>query len=315
MSRPTDEIRFRALREGVFAYIARVPVGGFQWRDDLEVPLGSHKGPVPKAPFLVGPVPDGVEYTSKIGPLFRQKGKAPQLHRTFAQLGDNPEQILAFANRYGALREGAVDLEERLLRRQVGSLCEYAVRLFHGEPLVVWQTQIAAIAELIGLWDAVRVTDAPKLATVVEWTDSPRRVVIHPRGRGVNRPWSVVAHEEQPEERELLARWRPRDTREPVRFYVHTQVNRRLRGHVSPIVLPYAEDGSRIAHFPDSLLAALYVLFGLELAAEKPAAVCKYAGCPYGRTFTPTRSNQQYCSEQCKRNASYHRVKTRKGAL
>lgn len=310
--RATDEIRFRALREGVFAYAARVPAGDFQWRDDLEVSPGSHKGPVPEAPFLVGPVPDGVEFTEKVGPLFRHKGKAPQLHRAFARLDGSPEQILAFANRYGALREGEVGLQERTLRRREGSLREYDVRLFHGEPLAAWRAEVAAMVQLVDLWNAVLLPDASKLAAAVEWTDSPRRVVIHPQGKGVNRPWSVVAHEEQPEERELLARWRPGDTREPVRFYVHLQVNRRLRGHVSPAVLPYVEDGSRIAHFPDSLLAALYVLFALELAEEKPVKRCKYERCPYGRTFTPTRSNQDYCSEQCKRNASYHRVNDRR---
>ncbi len=170
------------------------------------------------------------------------------------------------------------------------------------------------MARLLVLWDAVMLPDARLLAEVVEWRENPRQVIIHPHGR--TRPvWRKVADERDlaGHAPHLLDRWPLGDTREPVRYYVHQQVNHQLAAHVSPVVLPYAEDdGSRIVHLPDSLLAALYVLFALEVAQAKPTALCEYSGCPHGRVFTPTRKNQRYCHPECKRNASYHRVKDRR---
>jgi hypothetical protein len=102
----------------------------------------------------------------------------------------------------------------------------------------------------------------------------------------------------------LLRAWDKQDP-DSVRE-VREAVNRRLRGHVNPHILPADLDaGYRIIFIPDSLLAALYVLFALQVAEEEPRRQCVYCH----QVFTTGRRDQQYCSVSCRRNASYHRVK------
>ena len=105
---------------------------------------------------------------------------------------------------------------------------------------------------------------------------------------------------------ELLERWEYGDPVEPARYYVHREVNARLRGHVSPAVLPYRKGD--IYFFPDCLRSALYTLFMLELSGrQRPAILCARLGC--GRCFEPAHSRQQYCETRCQQLAYYYRRK------
>ena len=96
-----------------------------------------------------------------------------------------------------------------------------------------------------------------------------------------------MAHAENTNDIELLERWEYGDSVEPVRYYLHREVNRQLKNHASPAVLPYRK--SEIYFFPDCLRGALYTLFMLELSGrQRPAMLCARPGC--GRCGSGTSS-------------------------
>ena len=83
------------------------------------------------------------------------------------------------------------------------------------------------------------------------------------------------------------------DPVEPPRYVVHREVNMRLRGHVAPQLMPFR--GDEIYVWPDSLLAATYVLFALEVTGRSgPWCTCKGCGDPYPRTH----GSQRYCTPE-----------------
>jgi hypothetical protein len=270
--KPTEEIRFRALREGVFAYLAWVPAEGYEWRSDLKpwpprqagppqpggevvpvsvLPRWIDRDPPPDPPpYLVGPTPPGVPTLMHPRGLLREgrhrnDGLHHGLHRRFAGLV-GIEQIKVFADRYGDLGQ----LAGTQLSLGVGNPGWY------GESLALWEREIAAMGRILGAWEQ--------------------------RGKADE---------------------------------VRKEVNERLRGHVNPHIRPPdVDEGYRVVFIPDSLLAALYVLFALEVAKSKddaPPRVC--ANCQ--EVFAPSRRDQQYCSGRCRSNASYHRVKAKAGLV
>ena len=98
-----------------------------------------------------------------------------------------------------------------------------------------------------------------------------------------------------------------------MRFHVHVEVNKRLKG-VSPHVLPYAPVSHRIALIPNSLRAAAYVIFALELAGETQTAICRNPKCPKpGRRFTQQTRRQEFCSDYC-RKAENERTRAQKAS-
>ena len=119
----------------------------------------------------------------------------------------------------------------------------------------------------------------------------------------------VLAHEEIGGDIALLERWRHGDPVEPARYFVHREVNRRLKGHVSPAVLPFRK--GEIFFFPDCLLSAVYTQFMLELSGRnRPAVLCARLGC--GRYFEPAHGRQRYCDKPCQQLAYYYRKKEKR---
>jgi hypothetical protein len=83
---------------------------------------------------------------------------------------------------------------------------------------------------------------------------------------------------------------------EPARYDVCREINRQMQGHVSPAVLPFRQGDVYL--FPDCLLAAMYVLFALEVSGkQRPAQMCRECG----RYFVPQHGLQQYCEDRCRK--------------
>ncbi len=268
--KPTEEVRLRALRQGVFAYLAWVPEAGYTWRDDL-VPWPPPRQPpattettvgLPRVielppdppPYLVGPAPVGVgTYSHPRGVLregayrLRSDGQSSGLHRRFASLS-GADQFKAFADRFGDLGQDAIQLSQGI-----------GGPMWVGESLAQWQRETSAMGRLL-------------------------------------ERWSLVAQ--------------PSDLT-PVR----REVNKRMRGHVNPVVLPPdVDEGYRIVFRPDSLLAALYVLLALEIAAASERSDASPKVCAYcGDVFTPSRRDQKYCKPSHRSAAHYHRKHTEGG--
>jgi hypothetical protein len=94
----------------------------------------------------------------------------------------------------------------------------------------------------------------------------------------------------------LLERWHFGDTIEPTKFYVSRETNSHLKGPVSPQVL-FPQDKTDTPHeiylFPDSLLAALWTSFLMELMGKIRIRQCAFCG-KWGEVIKTRRSF--YCS-------------------
>ena len=109
--------------------------------------------------------------------------------------------------------------------------------------------------------------------------------------------------------REATRSFDPDDPLGPARAYLTQEVNRRLRGHVH-LTLGSFQD-SPIRFFPDSLLAAIYLRFALELAGRSARErECEFCHVP----FPVGRRDQRFCSKSCRENAGYHRRREEKTA-
>ena len=317
---------FQAMTRGPFAALLRVPEDDFSWRDGLVVVDSKGVGENIAGPWLIRP--DSL-YARQYSPL-----AVPSLHRRFAWLEPTTESILAFANEYGLLGH-ALWLDDPCSNHQVTLL---------GESLGFWQKEIEHMARLMALWELVKRGCRRELSHLVQWTPpgKPQQVRLYlvsaggelrpdlaqwmrqypgefhddvrqdgdRAGRMTYREVTVLAHEELSSDIELLERWDHGDPVEPARYFVHREVNNRLKGHVSPAVLPFRK--GEIFFFPDCLLSSLHTLFMLDLSGRRsPAILCARPRC--GRYFEPMHGRQKYCDKRCQQLAYYYRSKESKG--
>ena len=316
---------FEVMTRGPFAALLRVPEGGFSVQESL-VALGSKAGEEGRgSPWLVK---NPGAFVRQYAPL-----AVSNLLRRFTRLKPTPEAILAFANQYGFLGHSLW-----LRYSESGPVRTRVDEMPIGESLNFWRSEIEQIAQLMAVWELVRHERRQELSNFVQWSPPghTQHVLLHLVSLGKElRPdlaqqarqrapslieevrqesnsvgysirWtsSVLAHEDISSGLELLGKWERGDPVEPARYYVHREVNKRLRGHVSPSVLPFRT--SDIYFFPDCLRSALYTLFMLELSGrQRPAKLCVRPGC--GRYFAPAHGRQQYCEKRCQQLAYYYR--------
>lgn len=296
-------VPFRQLTRAGYFYQGPLPAGGFEWRYDLRV--GPEVEGLERAaltpPWLVGPFRGGLA-EPEANVLKTPKGN-PGLHRIFAHLWSE-ESILSFADTYGHLLPVS---EVAWLVTGAGQGFEF------GESLAQWRREIAACRRLLYFWDHAQNRDSRVLAGYVRWHAADNLAIQwgedadgkfwplngHRPGSGVGGRGLLIPGRPS----SLAGRWRLGEVIEPMRFFVHVEVNRRLKG-VSPHVLPYAPAANRITFIPDSLRSALYVLFALELAGETRTKVCGNEKCLRpGRLFTPNTRRNEYCSDACRKQA------------
>ena len=317
-----DRQPFQAMTRGPFAALLRVPEDGFGLRDGLVVFDSKGDGGNIAGPWLIRS--DSL-YVRQYSPL-----AVSNLHRRFAGTEATAESILAFSNEYGLLGHG-------LWLSDSGS---NDGEMMVGESLAFWQKEIEHMARLMALWELVKSGSRRELSHLVEWTPPGKSQQVRLylvdvdgklrpdlaqfmrqrpdefhdyfrrdedlAGRMRHRGVTVLAHEENGSDMDLLERWKHGDPIEPARYFVHREVNNRLRGHVSPAVLPFRN--GEIFFFPDCLLSSLYTQFMLELSGRnRPAMLCARPGC--GRYFDPAHGRQRYCDKPCQQLAYYYRKK------
>ena len=322
MTSEEERLPFQSMTRGPFAALLRVPEAGFSWRDSLVVLDGKGVGENIAGPWLIRL---GSLYARQYSPL-----AVPNLHRRFARTKPTAESILAFSNEYGRLGHGLWLVESGSNDRT----------MVVGESLGFWQKEIERMARLMALWELVERGSQRELSHLVEWSpsgtsqqvrlylvdvdgklrpDLAQRLRQHPGEfyrdfrqdeglAGQTKHWevTVLAHEEVGSDIELLERWKHGDPVEPARYFVHREVNKCLRGHVSPAVLPFRK--GEIFFFPDCLLSSLYTQLMLELSGRNhPATLCARPGC--GCYFEPTHGRQRYCDKRCQQLAYYYRKK------
>jgi hypothetical protein len=300
-------LTFKQLTRGAYLYAAPLPARGFAWREDLELLPRERYSPEAKTgPWLVGPMRDGFR-EPQASPLQPRQGD-PGIHRRIAALW-SPESIATFADEYGHLLPD--DEMAALDEEPEPSGLSFKVELYLlGESLAQWRREIARFRRLLHFWDLVQSGNEKQLGQFIvwrsqdvtlRWIDTPGGPEPAPR----RAPWPNDISRfpiADVTSRHLLDRWKHTDVIEPVRYYLHLEVSDGLRG-VSPHVLPYAPASHRIAFIPDSLRAAAFVLFALELAGETTTAICEnFPHCPRpGGRFVPQTRRGTFCSDYCRR--------------
>ena len=172
-----------------------------------------------------------------------------------------------------------------------------------GESFEYWADEVRKLAALVGVWDLVQAEDRNALDILVEWTQKDSRTAVgldvavsaagnlmpevvsrvmasRPNGQLPSEimrdtgtqylSYELIAHSGvSPAHRQLLEKWQFGDPLEPARYWVHREVNKVMRAHVGPMILPFRN--SQMTSVPDCLRGALYALFAQEISG-KPLA-------------------------------------------
>ena len=295
-----------------------VPESGFKWVNDLHHPPNfrlplEERGESRGGPWLVTAAPQEQTWIRRYPVLKRSKllGDFYSL-----SLSPSPDAILKFANRWGWL--GEQDAMFRPTGRVVGA-----------EPLHKWVKALLEFRHPYEAWQAVETIDFEHaqsadqvgrarrlLASRVSWTEdlqgvrynaeitfSPDSLPFAYMPLSARSEW--IEPPRRPGEDGLLARWRPKDTVEPARYYVYKTVNAFMEGKVNLAVLPFLD--RQMHFFPRNLLAAVYVHFAFSLVGAGPQQrTCEFCREP----FPMRRRDQRFCGKNCREAAGYHRRKT-----
>ncbi len=304
MNAEAGKIPFDVMTRGPFAFLWPVPEAGFEWDEDASpaLPVELRAEPEEKGPWLVTVEEEG--WQRRYAPLGSR-----ELHRRLAAVQPQPKAILRFANKYGLLKG-----EQMLLRPDTTTSV-------NGEHINRWTAAIGELAALIELLDLAQARQAGRLGQIVTWHRDDQ-VNIAWQNSWTGSQWELerprpgrkgiyTAHlgglSSQAFQPDLAKRWEYGNVVEPTKYFVHHRVNEHLRGHVSPVVLPYHQGD--IYMFPDSLLSAIYVSFALELSrSRQPKTLC--AGCDV--YFTPIDRRQGYHSPACRKLHWYHKQKEKR---
>ena len=93
-----------------------------------------------------------------------------------------------------------------------------------------------------------------------------------------------------------------------VEHYITEMFNTALR-NVTPVIFFENENGEWKWRF-DALLAALYIMFSLDITESRIPQKCSYINC--NTYFRPSKATNYYCSSQCQDNAKTYRAKEKK---
>jgi hypothetical protein len=285
------EHSFEAMKKGAFAFLRTVPLDGYHWDNTLQpapglVELGEKESL--GQPWLVSPPGYEVD-TRQYAPFQR-----PHLFRLFSRVLLNPNAIKRFANKYGWLGHAVPLIYPDVTGQEVQL----------GESLQFWRQEIEDMALLVKLWELIRYEREDPLSKIILWQKQPLTVRFEWKLSDGKR-MSLIASERLAN-RELLTLWKYNDVIGPARYYLCEQINKRLKGHVNPGILPFLD--GEIYMFPDCLRSAMYVLLALEVSGRtQPAIMCR--GC--GMYFVPKHRHQAYHEEACRKLAYYYRKKSK----
>ena len=336
---------------GSFSASFTVPRAGFRWATDDELePLPGERGVgrALRGPWLVQRDPvDGGPWGRRYSPF--RTGTQMNLLEAFRRL-TTPADFLGFANKHGFLGHPTL-----LVPAGGGSGVL-------GESLSFWQHHARQARILTTLASWVVKGEAEKLGSVIFWARDPDRIVVRPgavldrleaeaSGRTYvpvaaeatrtvaiggaecvrvpdDLPWfwrlgsTVIQDPRVLRDAQGHPRWRFGDVLGPARFYVCEELNKEVKGHVHPKVLPFVDDPDlwRLYLVPDCVLSVVYLQLQLVLtkgAVEHDAKQCAREGC--ANVVLPS-GNARYCSEACRRwgrsqsNQRYHRTRAGRAA-
>jgi hypothetical protein len=232
------------VKDGFF-FVGLVPTNGYRWDNDLRPAPGLvGQEHVLDAPWLISQAV-GLFELSRRYPLFDE----PNILRDFANLSPTAEAILQFANRYGALDADMVPLY------YPGGKPDNM--LWVGESLRLWIKEIRKMKRLVTLWDMIKGCQIEALREHIIWKLDPMDVLFvwqDPDGRTK----ATIASDNK-----LFSQWRWGEVVRPALYYLCTEINKQMQGHIGPALLPSSE--MEMYMVPDGFHAALYVLLAMEV--------------------------------------------------
>lgn len=261
-------------REGSILALWYIAKNGYKVREGITVSDTKPK------PYLVAG-----DTGRKIYPMLGNKS----LHRNFARINPNDNNaIVSFANRYGLLGEAM-----GIFPVTGGELS------YWGEPLSVWENEVANCRTFLDIWEMIQNEDAGKLGQIILWRSSPSVRVfasVHSKHRLLASK-DVNSH--------LLKRWKFGYVIEPAFYFICSEVNKYLRGQFSFQLFPF---NKQIYIMPRNLKAAIWFMFAREIT-DKPSLI----QCPLCNDwFQQKDKREKYCSNACRQKA-YRERKIRGG--
>ena len=288
-----ETIPFQKMVRAGMVQLCAVPAAGYLWQDDLVLsPLSDNDflkatHPAAHPVFCQNPwlIPDrSIDARRQYAPFAVQN-----LHRKFAALTEKAslDAIKDFADRWGSLGH-----EVNLYKKDKHPLT-------YGLSLRYWRFEIGTFANLIELWDIVKDELDNKLRGCVTWEKNPRQVRF--KYKSTRFEYSRA---------DVLDNLEYGDSIGPVRFYVHDAINKRMRGHISPYILPFVD--SNIYFSPDCLLSSLYAQLAFEVSGYPteghPPIICK--GCK--KTVPVSDGYTKYCSPSCRERTKKRKQRAKK---
>ncbi len=199
------------------------------------------------------------------------------LHRQFANLiVKDDTAILNFANKYGLLKYHPV---HKMVFRKRHAGPQFQL----GESLLWWREEIGDLATCLRLWDMVVAPDK-KLKNIVLWHKGGITIRLDDAHK------QIVGRANM----NLLRTWRKGDVRGPVLYYLSLESDERLRNAFTlnaPTLRNYP-----VWFYPESLLAAIWLMFLLEVNGNTRLLRC--ASC--GDFFDSQDPRARFCSARCR---------------
>lgn len=287
---------------GVFSGLWARPTGGYRWHNERPAYAQTNDA----GPWLMaaeGPDPSTVRYE----PL-RSRALLPEFLRLAARV--QAADAVQFANRWGSITPLATGGDA------------------YGGSLQEWQREVLRFRALYEEWEAVASVTRSASTDVIRrmrrlmvlreryaWAPDGRSIRYHvalnadgtvavPNAKGaLETTAELTAASFEPG---VFAAFKPDDVLEPARHHVVLQVNRRLAGHTTLLVEPQRSPQPKTV--ADSLLAAIYLMFALEMGQRsQEQGRCGNPRCPNGGKFFKTRRDQRFCDKRCRELASYYR--------
>jgi hypothetical protein len=210
------------------------------------------------------------------------------LHRQFASLvKKDDKELLKFANKYGLLKRCSVH-DIVFMSRDTGQQFQL------GESLLWWKEEIEDLAACLELWDMVLAEDE-KLKDIVLWHRDGITVRLD------DKDVQLVGRANM----NLLGEWSRGDIKGPALYYLSLEADRRLVNALTPRLLPL--QNSEICLFPETLLAAIWLLFLLEVSGRTRFIRCQSCGA----YFDARDPRARFCSTRC-RMRDYRKRRTHK---
>jgi hypothetical protein len=271
----------------MFAFYWKVPENGFEWRKAS--PTGEEKD------WLH---PRGDDGRSDGAPEYRTYAPLENsaLFKTFADIKQTREGILAFATQYGALGLP--------LRADVPSM--------QAEAMEIWVHEILIMQHAIQLWEALKKTNVTFISRFIQWSEDPatKRQTAAYAGPMLG----VVGISETslsipPEIRSLFV---PGDVIYPGWFALHTLINDCLMVHEGSLRLLWQQERGKLIRtlqiVPRSLIAAIWIQFAKAVEGGRDHQQCEECK-KWFEISGNRRGDAHFCSDPCRFRAYRMRQK------